>query len=123
MLLPSRWPRVAELPEPPPGKTGWPWTEAGPQPDRRLVDAALPPVGIVTPSYQQAEFLEETIRSVLLQGYPKLSYAIMDGASTDGSAAIIEKYGPWLADWVSEADGGQAQAIDKGFDRIEGKIL
>jgi hypothetical protein len=83
----------------------------------------LPAVGIVTPSFQQAEFLEETIRSVLLQGYPRLSYAIMDGGSTDGSLAVIEKYHPWLAHWASGPDGGQASAIDQGFQRIPGEIL
>jgi glycosyltransferase involved in cell wall biosynthesis len=80
-------------------------------------------VAVVTPSYQQAEFIEETIRSVLLQDYPKLSYVIMDGGSSDGSADIIRKYAPWLTDWVSEPDRGQASAIAKGFQRIGGDIL
>jgi len=83
----------------------------------------LPAVAIVTPSYHQAEFLEETIRSVLLQSYPKLSYAIMDGGSRDGSVPIIQKYAKWLDYWTSEPDGGQSAAIDKGFQRIEGEIL
>jgi len=117
-------PALADLPAPPAGKTGWPWTEASSHPANQLATGMdLPAVAIVTPSYQQAEFLEETIRSVLLQGYPKLSYAIMDGGSTDGSLAIIEKYAPWLDDWVSAADGGQAQAIDNGFQRLPGELL
>ena len=117
-------PNLADLPAPPAGKTGWPWTTDGPRPEHESFAAIdLPAVAIVTPSYQQCEFLEETIRSVLLQGYPKLSYAIMDGGSTDGSLAIIEKYAPWLDNWVSEPDGGQAAAIDKGFQRTLGPIL
>ena len=117
-------PTLADLPAPLAGKTGWPWTADGPRPEHDALAAIdLPAVAIVTPSYQQCEFLEETIRSVLLQGYPKLSYAIMDGGSTDGSVAIIQKYAPWLHNWVSEPDGGQAAAIDKGFQRIEGDIL
>ena len=120
----SACPAIADLPPPPAGKAGWPWNEAGPNPDNQdATDIHLAAVAIVTPSYNQAEFLEETIRSVLLQGYPKLSYAIMDGGSTDGSVAIIQKYAPWLDHWVCEPDGGQAAAIDKGFQRIEGEIL
>ena len=117
-------PLLADLPSPPAGKTGWPWTEAGPRHDEGPApEMDLPAVAIVTPSYQQAEFLEETIRSVLLQGYPNLSYAVMDGGSTDGSLAIIQKYAQWLEAWVSEPDGGQAAAIDKGFQRIRGEVL
>ena len=82
-----------------------------------------PRVTIVTPSYNQAEFLEETIRSVLLQGYPNLEYIIIDGGSSDGSVEIIRKYEPWLAYWVSEPDRGQSHAINKGFTRSTGKIM
>ena len=63
------------------------------------------------------QFLEETIRSVLLQGYPNLEYIVMDGGSTDGSVEMIEKYSPWIDDWVSEKDKGQADAIYRGFER------
>ncbi len=115
---------VFDLPEPPPGKIGWPWTHVDPAPTGSSVgEVSLPALGVVTPSFQQAEFLEETIRSVLLQGYPKLNYVIMDGGSTDGSAAIIEKYRHWLLDWVSEPDWGQSSAITKGFQRAGGEIL
>jgi len=79
-------------------------------------------VSIVTPSYNQAQFLEETIRSVLLQGYPDLEYFVMDGGSTDSSVHIIQKYAQLLAYWVSEKDRGQSHAINKGWQRATGEI-
>ena len=82
-----------------------------------------PRISIVTPSYNQGQFIEETIRSVLLQGYPDLEYIIMDGGSTDESVAIIKKYEPWLTYWVSQEDSGQSQAINKGFARCSGQIV
>ena len=88
-------------------------------PDRR----PWPRVSIVTPSYNQSEFIEETIRSVLLQGYPNLEYIILDGASTDGSVDIIRKYAPWLAYWVSEPDRGQTHAINQGWRYATGNIV
>ena len=82
-----------------------------------------PKITIVTPSYNQAQFLEETIRSVLLQGYPNLEYIIMDGGSTDQSVEIIKNYEPWLTFWVSEKDNGQADAIYRGFERAAGELI
>ncbi|MEQ1884649.1 MAG: glycosyltransferase family 2 protein [Bryobacteraceae bacterium] len=83
----------------------------------------LPRITVVTPSFEQARFLERTIVSVLEQGYPDLEYIVIDGGSKDGSARIIEKYADSLAFWVSEPDRGQAHAIQKGFARATGEIL
>ncbi|MBC7232570.1 MAG: glycosyltransferase [Chloroflexi bacterium] len=115
---------MSELPPPPPGKTGWPWTEESPQlPDAMPDGSPWPRVSIVTPSYNQGRFVEETIRSVLLQGYPDLEYIVIDGGSTDGSVEVICKYAPWLTYWVSEPDRGQAHAINKGVSLATGEIF
>jgi len=82
-----------------------------------------PKISIVTPSYNQARFLERTILSVLKQNYPNLEYIIIDGGSTDGSVEIIKKYESYLAYWVSEPDQGQADAIRKGFAKSSGEIM
>lgn len=82
-----------------------------------------PKISIVTPSLNQGQFIEETIRSVLLQGYPDIEYIIIDGGSTDDSVDIIARYEHWLSYWVSETDSGQAQAINKGFKIATGEIV
>jgi len=119
-----RCPCLKDLPPPPPGKLGWPWAEESPQaPDRMENGSEWPRISIVTPSFNQGSFIEETIRSVLLQGYPNLEYFVIDGGSKDETLSIIKKYEFWLSGWVSEKDRGQSHAINKGFARCTGDLI
>lgn len=114
---------LSELPDPPEDKRGWPWTEQSePLPETQPDGSPWPKISIVTPSYNQGQFIEETIRSILLQGYPNLEYIVMDGGSDDNTVEILEQYDPWIDHWVSEEDGGQADAINKGLSRASGAL-
>ncbi len=118
-----RCPTLKELPPPPPKKTGWPWQEETPEMQPRMPEAKpWPRISIVTPSYNQGRFIEGTIRSVLLQGYPNLEYIVIDGGSADGTTDVLRKYEPWLTYWVSEPDRGQSHAVNKGFKRASSEI-
>lgn len=103
------------------GRTGFPWDEDSTIGANPKVN--YPKISIVTPSYQQGEFLEETIRSVLMQNYPNLEYIVLDGGSTDDSIAILKHYDEFITHWVSEADEGQTDAINKGFLLSSGEIM
>ena len=84
---------------------------------------SYPKISVVTPSFNQARFIESTIRSVLGQNYQNLEYVIIDGGSNDGSVDIIERYADRLQWWISEKDRGHAHALNKGFERTSGEIM
>ena len=108
------------FPPPPSGTSGWPWdlpleTKTG--------TAPFPRISIIIPSFNQGKFIEETIRSIVLQAWPDLEVIIIDGGSMDETVAIIRKYEPWVSYWVSERDRGQAEAINKGLTKATGDIV
>lgn len=100
-------------------QSGWPWTEET-KPAMYDGQRIWPKITIVTPSYNQDKFIEETIRSVLLQNYPNLEYIIIDGDSTDSTIEVLKKYSPWISYWQSEKDSGQGHAINLGFSLASG---
>jgi glycosyltransferase involved in cell wall biosynthesis len=109
-------PSLRDLPSPPSGKTGWPWTEeSSALLEHRPEVQSWPRITVVTPSFNQGHFIEETIRSILLQGYPDLEYFVLDGGSTDDTVSVIKKYSRWITHWSSEPDGGQSAAINTGL--------
>jgi len=119
-----RSPTLAELPPPPDAVTIWPWTRASPTAPPVMPDGSpWPLVSIVMPVFRQGRFLEQAIRSVLLQGYPRLELIVVDGGSPDDTRTILERYAPWLKYWVSEADRGPAHALNKGFAYAGGDLL
>ena len=108
------------LPPPPSGRRGWPWDRetpaaSGPAPD-------WPTITIVMPSFRQGRYLEEALRSVLLQNYPRLELIVIDGGSTDGSAQVIDRYRPWLSFARVAPDRGQSHAINLGLSLGSGEI-
>ena len=110
------------LPQPPEGKTGWPWFIPA-DTNSTDVGTVCPPITVVTPSYNQGEYLEETIRSVLLQGYPNLQYIVVDGESSDRSAEVLDKYAAHITHLIREPDTGQSDAIAKGLNLATGKFF
>ncbi len=112
------------LPQLPAEKTGWPWSGTWPRVAATMpAGARWPRISIVTPSLNQGQYIEETIRSVLLQGYPNLEYLVKDGGSGDRTREVLERYGAWLDIVDVGPDGGQAAAIASGFSKSNGEIL
>ncbi|MGD0877000.1 MAG: glycosyltransferase family 2 protein [Anaerolineales bacterium] len=108
------------FPLPPAGKNRWP-LESQEQDWQLPAGLNLPKISIITPSYNQGHYIEETIRSVILQNYPNLEYLIIDGGSTDETISIIRRYEKWISYWVSEPDKGQSNAINKGLAKATGE--
>jgi len=115
---------IQDLPTVPEGKKGWPWTEQAPsffeQGSEKL---NLPLISVLIPSYNYGQFIEETIRSVLLQSYRNIECIIIDGGSTDNTIDIIKKYERYLSYWESQPDKGQTDAINKGYAYCTGDIF
>jgi glycosyltransferase involved in cell wall biosynthesis len=111
------------LPGVPDGKQGWPWTADGREAAAKANLSFWPKFSIITPSFNRVDFLEKTIRSVLLQEYPNLEYIIIDGGSKDGSVDLLNKYAEHITYWVSEPDKNQADALNKGLRRCTGDII
>ncbi len=114
---------ILRLPPAERSHSGWPWTlDSAVHGQVPASELDWPKISVITPSFNQAEFLEATIRSVLLQGYPNLEYVVLDGGSSDGSVDIIKKYSPWLSHWESRPDHGQSDAINRGLRATTGEI-
>lgn len=102
----------------------WPWNFVAAQvPESLPSGKPLPKISIITVTFNQGSYIEETIRSVLLQGYPNLEYIVIDGGSTDQTISILKRYQSDITYWVSEPDRGQSNALNKGFARATGDIL
>jgi glycosyltransferase involved in cell wall biosynthesis len=112
-----------ELPPPLTPAPDWPFTAPEPVEISPEELERLPVISVITPSYQQGRFIEQTVRSILLQGYPKLEYIIMDGGSTDMTLQVIQRYEDWITHWESAPDGGQADAIQRGWARATGDLV
>jgi glycosyltransferase involved in cell wall biosynthesis len=108
------------FPPPPPGKSGWPWDFPAAPP---FAATPIPRISIIIPSFNLGRFIEETIRSIVLQQWPDLELIIVDGGSRDETVEVIKKYERWIRWWVSEPDRGQAEAINKGLARATGDII
>ena len=105
---------------PPPGKSGWPWS---PSPAKTPPADPIPRISVIIPSFNLGRFIEETIRSIVLQDWPDLELIIIDGGSSDETVDVIRKYERWITYWASETDAGQAEAINKGLRRATGDIV
>jgi len=114
--------QLDKWPPKPADKKGWPWEIPDAAVSPKSSPEKLPAISIVVVSFNQAPYLEEALRSLLLQEYPQLEIFVADGGSRDGSVEIIRRYEPWLTGWFSEKDRGQSDALNKGFKRVNGEI-
>lgn len=113
-----------ELPLSSQNRTGWPWTPSSDyliQPSHP--GSSLPKISVVMPSFRQSKYLEECIRSILLQNYPDIELIIHDGGSGPEVLNILRKYDPWISYWVSEPDRGQSHAVNKGILKSTGSVI
>ncbi len=101
---------------------GWPWGEFKPSSSRNQ-STQWPKISIVTPCFKSADYLERTIRSILLQGYENLEYIVLDGGSKDETVDILQYYDDHIDYWISRPDKGQSDALNRGLDRATGDIL
>jgi len=113
---------LKELPTPNPNIKSW-CANSQTTPDTYTETQAYPKISVVMPSYNQGAFIEETIRSILLQNYPALELIIMDGGSTDETVDVLKKYDKWISTWVSEKDNGQSDAMNKGWRKATGVVI
>lgn len=114
---------LQSLPAAPAGRAGWPWTESPDAATAAPNGQSWPRWTVVIPSLNQGRYIEEAIRSVLLQRYPDLELMVMDGGSADETVEVIRNYEQWITHWESCKDRGQSHAINKGFARATGEVL
>ena len=114
---------LLNIPKPSTDRSGWPWTEQSLPVYTPADGSRWPSMSIVTPSFNQGLYLEETIRSILLQCYPRAEFILIDGGSTDETTSIMERYKENFTFWVSEPDHGQSEAINKGFTKATGELV
>lgn len=115
---------IQDFPPPLDGMRGWPWIKLDDSPKHQPpINGKYPSISIVIPCLNAESFIEESLRSILLQAYPNLQLMVFDGGSTDGTVGIIKRYDRWLTYWCSEKDRGQSHAINKGLERSSGDLF
>src|SRR5258708_19305622 len=114
--------KTGDLPPAPARRHGWPWDKR-PATGIAEAEAWMPRISVITPSLNQGRFIEEAIRSIVAQQWPDVEFIIVDGGSGDETLEIIKRYEAWIAQWITEPDPRQADAINKGMRRATGDIV